>query len=362
VKPLFRPPRQDQQIDIAVRADSSWLRVTRLDGLAPFDAGTAPGIEDTIPPDLQRVLFADDGLSTYAVLDAAACPLLPELLEQSGGPHLCLFTGESEENLSDAAPWLVKLTPQARITRALCSTSGLPGGLWDRELGIFIRTTLGLQDLWSHCRRFTRIKDEQGQWIYNRFWAPTVSTRIMALGNRPELVPFVSPFFPDTAHPFEVILLDHDLHARLSRLAGTTALTNRPVLTQAVQQTFRDVRRIQQYDELIEIALPHVRGKVPQPDDAIRVTLLGHRDYLFSLGFWQRDHLTKLMVWEVLLGPNFLVSYAAGQVAAILRNASAPYEAIAEIEALLARQEEERKSALAAPVQADGRNAPWVQG
>ncbi len=122
------------------------------------------------------------------------------------------------------------------------------------------------------------------------------------------------------------------------------------------------MRRIQQYDELIEIALPHVRGKVPLPDDAVRATLLRHRDYLFSLGFWQRDHLTKLMVWEVLLGPNFLVSYAAGRVAAILREATAPYEAIAEIEALLARQEEERKAALAASVQADGRNAPWVQG
>ncbi|GEM_PF-5372337 len=51
------------------------------------------------------------------------------------------------------------------------------------------------------------------------------------------------------------------------------------------------------------------------------------------------------MVWEVLLGPEFIDSYANGAVKAIIASAKVPYEAIMNIEFFLEAQEHRRTEA-----------------
>jgi len=211
------------------------------------------------------------------------------LLEASECRHKCLFQGQALQDSGDAAPWLVQLAPDNVLTRQLMSSQKNPGGMWEMELGIFVKSAL--------------------------------------------------PFDPD----FEVVLLNHDLNATLKRVPGTVPPIARPVLTTAAHRTIRQVRRVQQYEELIEIAMRHVKGKTDLSDSDVYSVLRLKRDGLFEAGFWQRDHLVKLMVWEVLLGPDFITHYASGAVKAIILAAKAPYEAIMKIEIFLEAQEARRK-------------------
>ncbi|MEP4929489.1 MAG: hypothetical protein ABJT31_17080, partial [Hyphomicrobiales bacterium] len=59
----------------------------------------------TVPDALYEPLFGqpdDTPLHTYAILDAAKFPNLPELLEVSGLVHRCLFKGDAFDELKDA--------------------------------------------------------------------------------------------------------------------------------------------------------------------------------------------------------------------------------------------------------------------
>lgn len=72
---------------------------------------------------------------TYAILDAAKVPNLPELLERSGLEHRCLFKGAACDEMRDAAPWIVLLEEKNSFTR-----SDAPWPLWDHEPGIYVRS------------------------------------------------------------------------------------------------------------------------------------------------------------------------------------------------------------------------------
>lgn len=331
-------------LDARGPASECWLDVTYLNGAAPLSGDTLPHDVAAIAENFRKMLFdaqiSDDvPRKTYAILDAAVCTFLPEILETSDLEHKCLFTGAALEENGAVAPWLVALEPGHRLTRMLISTSDRPGGIWDLEPGIIIKSNLDFAALWSHCRKFTRIQDAAGKWLFYRFWSAPVSTRVMSLGNRAEMIPFVSHFFPVADPGFEVLLLNKDLHARLTRIPGTVPPPQRPVLTDAVQQTIRQVRRAQQYESLIDITLRHVDGQTPLHHDDIRHNLRIKRDWYFTVGFWQRDHIAKLLVWEVLLGPEFIETYAQGTIRAIIASARKPYEAIMNIEFFLEAQE-----------------------
>lgn len=336
----------------------SWLDVSYIDTLSPIAAGTAPADLQGILDGYKALLFDTPDQdqaprNTYAILDAAVCGFLPELLDTSDLPHRCLFTGKVQEDTGDAAPWLVQLEPDHRLTRMLVSTSERPGGLWDAAPGIIIKSNLDLDAVWTHCRKFTRLQDAEGKWLFYRFWSATVSTRVMSLGNRPELISFVSPFFPATDCGFEVLLTNADLQARLFRKPGTHPTPQRPVLTAAVHNTIRQVRRAQQYETLIDITLRHVQGLTTQDEVEIRHNLRIKRDWYFATGFWQRDHLAKLLVWEVLLGPDFIDTYAEGTIRAIISSAKQAYEAVMNIEYFLQAQETRRERAQTSPQMGD---------
>lgn len=324
----------------------AWLHVQKLSDVEPLDYDTHFETGANVPPSLDGVLFDPEGKrTTYAVLDAARWPFLPEILRQSKLKHRCLFKGDAELETGDSAPWLVALRPDHPFTAKLTMVEEPPIGLWNLELGIFLKSALSLDEIWTHCRKFTRIKDDEENWFFHRFWAPTVSTRAMALGNRPELRQLIAPFFPAKDRDIEVVLLNSDLHAVLSRIQGTEPPTARPVLTKAARNALRQIRRVQQYEILIDITLDNVSDMTDYSDDDVRSLLRAKRDWFFQLGFWQKDHLAKMMVWEVLLGPDFVHSYAQGTPNAIIEQASAPYEAIMNIEYFLEAQEIRRLEA-----------------
>ncbi|MBK4215607.1 DUF4123 domain-containing protein [Paracoccus caeni] len=175
--------------DVSRSACSSTAKIHVIDGVEPL--GTQIGVfpKRTIPEALREVLFGQQDmmvagdssrrdsetqtappLQTYAVLDAAKVANLPELLEDSGLEHRCLFKGDAYETLKNVAPWIVRLEEESHFTRSLFTQSKASWHLWSVEPGIFLRSRHGLDEVWRHFRKFTRTQNRQGKWFYNRFW------------------------------------------------------------------------------------------------------------------------------------------------------------------------------------------------
>ncbi|MEO1379574.1 MAG: DUF4123 domain-containing protein, partial [Pseudomonadota bacterium] len=154
------------------------IEIDVLEGVEPLDAQFGVTLPRTVPVTLQEPLFgqpADSGqdpdvLYTYAVLDAAKILGLPELLENTDLDHDCLFQGTAAEELRHAAPWIVKLEENNRFTRALFTKGSGPRDLWDSDPGIFCRSKHTLDDVRKHLRKFTKVRDGHGRWLYFRFW------------------------------------------------------------------------------------------------------------------------------------------------------------------------------------------------
>lgn len=109
-------------------------------------------------------------MKSYAILDASKVPNLPELLEKSGLEHRCLFKGRAYDELKLVAPWILQLKPDNSFVRSLFTCADPPWYLWDNEPGIYIRSCDTMDQLWRHLRKFTRIRNEDGNWLYFRFW------------------------------------------------------------------------------------------------------------------------------------------------------------------------------------------------
>lgn len=325
-------------------ADGPWLQVDRLEGVEPLTFGPGmPPAPDPLMPHLFGPLDPDEAETaawgndpipdarSYAILDAGALPMLADRLAASGLPHDCLFSGKARDDLGEAAPWIVELEPGNPFVNALMSVGRRGAGLWDKRAGIYIRSRQPMDAVRAHFRKFTRLADDQGAWFFNRFWAPSVSTTLMELGNAAVLVPFVSPLFPAGRHTLRMIVLSDHGNAVLSRIPGTVPPTARPVLTDGVKQWMQHIRRVQQFEDLIDIAIRHVSQKSEIDAGDAAAHLRQHRDKFFSIGFWRRDHLVSLCVWELMLGPNFIHDYEGGHIKQIIRGSEGDWQAIRNI-------------------------------
>lgn len=143
------------------------------------DVPVPDGLEDIVfsphrlPGDDRKVADgntpANAVLQTFAILDAAKIKNLPELLEASGLEYRCLFQGQAVEDMGACAPWLVRLEPGAGLTRKLFMDERSLG-LWHMAASTFVRSRFSFDELWRHFRKFTRLQDEDGKWLFFRFW------------------------------------------------------------------------------------------------------------------------------------------------------------------------------------------------
>ncbi len=165
--------------------DENYLIIEEIENVEPLDAqfGVYPKL--TVPASLQEAMFGQPEpteserahfgdnvppMGTFAILDAAKMPyLLTGNLENSGLEHQSLFQGDAQEELGDYAPYIVRLEDSNDFTRKLFTTEEVMG-LYEKELGIFLRSRATLPELRKHFRKFTRVQDEQGKWYYFRFW------------------------------------------------------------------------------------------------------------------------------------------------------------------------------------------------
>ncbi|WP_312526521.1 DUF4123 domain-containing protein [Paracoccus sp. (in: a-proteobacteria)] len=152
------------------------VELSRIMDITPLDAQLGIWPKQTIPDPLAPLVFGQDGalkgLHSYALLDGAKIDNLPEELANTALPHRCLFKGAAEADWGHVAPWLVALDPDNRLTRRLFTKGAENFGLWQFGPALFLRSAATLGDLWRHLRKFTRVEDETGNWVYFRFWDP----------------------------------------------------------------------------------------------------------------------------------------------------------------------------------------------
>lgn len=105
---------------------------------------------------------------SWALLDGARDRRVQPAVQSSGLAYRCLYTGDLPPELARVAPWLVRLSRDAPLTRELVEDA------WGHSWGVFLRAPVGLDALHRHLRRLLRVKTEQGRTMLFRYYDPRV--------------------------------------------------------------------------------------------------------------------------------------------------------------------------------------------
>lgn len=112
------------------------------------------------------------------VLDGASVFGLVEQLESSGLAWKCLFQGNAVEAYSSAAPYLIELRPDNPLVSKLLRPIGSKDAVGQTSAlscGIFLSSSVSLDGLRRHLRKFTMLESEpNGKRVYFRFYDPLI--------------------------------------------------------------------------------------------------------------------------------------------------------------------------------------------
>ena len=115
----------------------------------------------------------DDGFG-WALVDGARDPRLQPAVATSRLEHLCLFSGTITPALASAAPYLVRLTPDAPFTTWFVDEG------WGRSWGVFARTDATARALHRHCWELLHAGTEGGAAALFRYYDPRVLRTYLA--------------------------------------------------------------------------------------------------------------------------------------------------------------------------------------
>ncbi len=166
---------------------SSQLRIDQISDLVPLE--NTFGATDIVPELLEEPVLGGD-IALFAVLDGAKVPGIVEMCMAENLRHQCLYIGEAFEEHADVAPWLVELTPQAKLLRNMMTRGEAAWHLWDRQAGILIRSPQSFDALWAHLRKFTLLPDEEGNRFFFRFFEPDFLSAVLQQAEPGEVAHF----------------------------------------------------------------------------------------------------------------------------------------------------------------------------
>jgi Domain of unknown function (DUF4123) len=123
----------------------------------------------------------------YAVLDGARRASIHSAIQKSGFQFECLYRGELDPDLAEAAPYLVRLEPDMPFTHWLISKG------WGDSWGIFLVAAASLKDVRQHLRKFLMVYDADAKPLYFRYYDPRVLRVYLPTCNAEELRTFFGP-------------------------------------------------------------------------------------------------------------------------------------------------------------------------
>ena len=132
---------------------------------------------------LEKYLFRKDAY-TYAILDGASVPDLPNVLYEMNPTNVCLYQGELQPDLVYVAPYLVHLLPETPFTDWLLSEC------WGKHWGIFAQSRYSIQDMRTHFRSLVNVYDEKAVSMIFRFYDSQVMRKFLPTCNAGEVKMF----------------------------------------------------------------------------------------------------------------------------------------------------------------------------
>jgi hypothetical protein len=128
-----------------------------------------------------------DGTELYAVLDCARNDGIYPAVIKSGCEFECLYTGELEAELVQAAPYLVKLKRGHAFTDALVKDG------WGDSWGCFLRASVPFKQVRRHLRTFLMVYDPAIKPMYFRYYDPRVLRTFLPTCNSEQLATIFGP-------------------------------------------------------------------------------------------------------------------------------------------------------------------------
>jgi hypothetical protein len=136
---------------------------------------------------VSEILFADEGVNVFSVLDGASVPGLLTRLYTDQPEYVCLYRGELEPDMAEVAPYLVRLAPEANFT------DWVIGQGWGKHWGMFAVAHEDLRAMRRHFRTFLMVYDEAGRPFYFRYYDPRVLRPYLPTCNADELSHIFGP-------------------------------------------------------------------------------------------------------------------------------------------------------------------------
>ncbi len=127
------------------------------------------------------------GIYLYAILDGARNEGIYPAIVQSGCEYECLYRGELDPGLAEAAPYLVKLEKDKPFSNWLIDEG------WGDSWGVFIHTAATFRDLKRHLRKFLMVYDADTKPMYFRYYDPRVLRAYLPTCNSEELAIVFGP-------------------------------------------------------------------------------------------------------------------------------------------------------------------------
>lgn len=137
--------------------------------------------------DLLWSIPQSDNTYLYAILDGARNEGIYPAVLQSGCEFECLYMGELDPDLAEAAPYLVKLEQGKPFTDWLIDKG------WGDSWGIFVHTAAAFRDLKRHLRKFLMVYDADAKPMYFRYYDPRVLRTYLPTCNSEELAIVFGP-------------------------------------------------------------------------------------------------------------------------------------------------------------------------
>jgi hypothetical protein len=127
--------------------------------------------------------------SIFAVVDAARDPDIPTYLSTLGTADTCqcLWQGDLFLRADDAAPYLVRLNPDAPLTKILLIEGAGKGWM------LPLRTEASFEALRSHCRRFPEARLPDGRIVLFRWYDSRVLNDLLPVLDLEERRPLFGP-------------------------------------------------------------------------------------------------------------------------------------------------------------------------
>ena len=122
-------------------------------------------------------LWSDDDCATFALLDGAGIPALPDKLQQA--PELefeCLYSGELEPGVADMAPYIARLEAGSEF-----ATWVMHG--WGQKRGVFAQAPrdVGLPVLRRHFRKLNMVYGPDASPLLFRYYDPRVMQMFLSV-------------------------------------------------------------------------------------------------------------------------------------------------------------------------------------